>query len=204
MALGDSYATLAELKGRLGITDTAEDARIQEALDSVTTEINGMCGRQFNLAGTATARHYHRRDCHVVESADFATDVGLIVATDTASDGTYATTLSASDYLLEPLDGIVDEEPGWPYRRIRLVSGAQWPTSTYGRPPIRVTAKWGWAEVPTPVHEATLIWAEETYKLSSAPFGVAGMDQYGPIRVRYNPVAAKKIMKFQRDVVLVA
>jgi hypothetical protein len=52
---------------------------------------------------------------------------------------------------------------------------------------VRDTARWGWTAVPAPVKEATLALAEETFKMKDAPFGVAGMGEFGAIRVRANP-----------------
>lgn len=201
MALGDPYATLAELKARLGVGDTADDIRLTEALASVSREINDHCRRQFNKTTTASVRLFHRASRYVVEVDDFHTTTDLAVATDSALDGTYATAWVSADYQLEPLNGIVNGETGWPYSEVVSLSGA-WP-SRCRRPAVQVTAQWGWAAVPAPVKEACLILAEETFKLKDAPFGVAGFGEFGPVRVRDNPFAAKKLHPYRRDPILV-
>jgi hypothetical protein len=114
--------------------------------------------------------------------------VGLLVAVDSDGDGVFETTWTAADYELRPLNGIVGGQPGWPYNQIRAVGSKCFPRCSR-RAVLQVTARWGWAAVPAPVHEACLIVASETVKLRDAPFGVAGYGDYGAIRVRNNPMA---------------
>lgn len=205
MADEERYATLVQLKSYLlgeaeAAEDTLDDDELTDALASASQEIDDHCGRRFSADDVATARRI-ARDRILRGTAwidDFHTTTGLIVATDDGDDGTYSTTWAASDYELEPLDGIVDGVPGWPYYRIVPVASRCWPRCTR-RAPLRVTAKWGWAAVPAPVHQACLIMAAETHKLRTAPFGVAGFGQYGHIRVRNNPMAEKKLAPYVRD-----
>lgn len=201
MALGDSYATLADLKARLGITDANSDTALTSALASVSRGIERFCGRQFNDAGAVSARVFRPRDNMVVEVDDFSTTTGLVVAIDNTDTGTYPTAIASSGYQLEPLNGIVDGESGWPFYRLRATWGTVWPTWTR-RPGVQVTAQWGWAAVPAPVQEACLVLAEETFKLRDAPFGVAGYADYGPIRVRQNPIARDMLAPYARTALL--
>lgn len=199
-----NYCTLEEVKSRVGIapTETAYDFEILTKLGSVTKGINRFCGRVFTRATTATARQYYPRDRCVVDVDDFYTTTGLAVATDSGDAGSYSTTVSSGDYQLEPLNGVVDGEEGWPYRRIRVVQ-TWWPLPRV-RPTVQVTARWGWARVPEPVREASLILANEAFSLKDTPFGVGGYGQFGIIRVRDNPMAARLLMPYQRHPVLVA
>lgn len=197
MALGDSYASPDELKDRLGLTDTNDDTRVVEALASVSREIEAVCDRQFNKTTSATSRVYYPHDLCWATVDDFHTTTGLVVATDQGDDGTYETVWSASDYQLEPLNGVVGGEQGWPYFKIRALRSRWFPTTGI-RAPIQVTAQWGWAAVPAPVKEACLILAEETFKLRDAPFGVAGFGDMGVVRVRSNPMAAQKLAPYMR------
>jgi hypothetical protein len=196
MALGGNYASLPELKDRLGIADTVDDDRCNDALASASREIESACGRQFNQATSATARIYYPRDACRAAVDDFYTVTGLVVATDEGDDGTYETTWAAADYQLEPLNGVFDGEQGWPYFEIRAVS--RWFPTLVRRAPLQVTAQWGWAEVPAPVRQACLILASETLKLKDAPFGVAGFGEFGAVRVRDNPMVAKKLAPYMR------
>lgn len=202
MALGDSYATLPELKARLDITDTTDDDRMTAVLAAASREIELWCRRQFNDAGAATARVYQPRTSGRLTVDDFSTTTGLVIATDTGDDGTYETTWTAADYQLYPLNGVVSGQTGWPYWRLVAVGSQAFPTCTR-RPTVQVTARWGWTAVPTPVKEACLISAAEAFKLGDAPFGVAGFGEFGAVRVRMNSRAQSLLAPYRRDPVLV-
>lgn len=221
MALGDPYATLDELRSHLGITDvadSADDTKLTDALAAASRGIDKVCGRTFNDAVSTSARVYRARDWFLTSVDDFSTTTGLVVATDEDDDGTYETTWSTSDYGTEPLNGVVDGESGWPFWQITAVgsryfpsvNGPWWSRQRYRwrpfplRASVQVTARWGWAAVPAPVHQACLLVAAEVFKLKDAPFGVAGFDQYGPVRVRANPVAMGMLAPYERDPVLMA
>jgi hypothetical protein len=207
MALGDSYATLAELRSRVGITDvtnTAEDTKLTAALAVASRGIEKACHRQFNVAASATARIYYPTGDWKTYVDDISTTTDLAIKTDSAGDGTYATTWSAADYQLEPLNGIVDAESGWPFYMIRCVGSRRFPcVSATSIAPLQVTAKWGWAAVPAPVKEGALILAEEVYSLKNTPFGVGGYGQFGIIRARENPQVYLRIAPYIHMPVLV-
>lgn len=210
MALSDPYASRAELKLRYdNMTSTDWDADIDRALIGVSRGIEKICHRQFNKTTSATAKVYGTnsvgtcvlsKDVAIVN--DFHTTTGLIVATDSSADGSYATTWSASDYQLEPLNGEVDGEEGWPWWLIRAVGSQTFPT-TSRRAPLQVTAQWGWTAVPAAIKEACLVVSGETYKLREAPFGVANLGEWGVARVKANPMAMAMISPYRRDAVLV-
>lgn len=199
------YADLATLKTRLGAgSSTAHDSQLQEALVAVSKEITQYCGRSFNVSLTATARVFYPDRYDLLELDDFWTTTGLLIAEDTGNDGTYETSWASTDYQAEPLNGIVDGEPSWPYYRLRAVGARTWPcVDNLTRAPIQITAKWGWIQVPEPVRDACLILAEESFKLPDSPFGVGGYGPYGIVRVRENPVAARKLNPYRKHPVLV-
>ncbi|MEU8379775.1 hypothetical protein [Streptosporangium sp. NPDC048865] len=201
MALGDPYATLEQLKGRLDIEDAVDDDDLAAALAAVSRGIEKFCHRQFNKAETATARLFTPTWAAMVRVDDFHTTTGLVIATDPGGDATFGTTLEISQYELHPLNGIVDGEEGWPYSTIRGVLRSTFPCT--GRASLRVTAQWGWAAVPAPVRQACLILAAECFKLKDAPFGVAGFGEYGVVRIRQNPIASGMLAPYRRDPVLV-
>lgn len=207
MALGDPYATRSELKARLNITDINDEAGIDDALNSATQEIEGVCGRQFNDAGTVSARIYYPDTLTTVKVDDFSTTAGLIVAADYSNAGTYTTAIAAANYQLEPLNGIVDGSIGWPYNRIRAIQTwyPLWYTSIGDpRTSIQITAQWGWTAVPSNVKSACLILAEEFFKLKDAPFGVAGFGAMGVVRVRENPKVMALLQRYIREPIQVA
>ncbi len=188
-----TYATLAELKVYLGITDTAADAMLTDSLETASRSVDHICGRKFAADSVVSARVFTPRDWTVVIVNDFYTTTGLIVQVDTGDDATFATTLTAADYELQPFNGINDGESGWPYYRINYVT-SRFPCNN----------QWGWAAVPGPVKQATVYMAEETFKMRGSPFGVASMDQFGPIRMRNSPKVMQMLAPYQDSVVMMA
>jgi hypothetical protein len=197
------YATLSELKAYIGETGTSFDTQLTDALVTASRGIDHFCGRRFFADVAATARIFAPRDRTVLKVDDFQSTSGLIVKTDTGDDATFATTLTAADYELQPFNNVVDGEPGWPYYRIIYVTST-WPCWNQRAGSVQVTAKWGWAAVPGPIKQACIYLAEETYKLKGSPFGVAANDQFGPIRVRDNPKVMNMLKPYQDSVVMMA
>lgn len=198
-----AYASLERFKSRLQITNSVDDDELMEALDSGAREIDTFCGRRFYADTTATARRYFPLNECVAYVDDFWTTAGLVVALDDGS-GTYPTTLTLdTDFLLEPLDGVVDGASGWPYNKIRLLGGRRFPCYN-NRPPLRVTAPWGWAKIAKPVMQANLIMGTANFYLKDSKFGSAVVGELGLVTVTQVPAAMKKLMPYQRDPVKVA
>lgn len=197
-----TYATLSDLKLRVGATVATNDPRLADALTVASRAVDKACGRSFAPDSVATARVYEPCSTTMVDVDDFWTTTDLVIKTDTAADGTYASTIAAAAYDLRPLNGVVDGETGWPYSRIIAVN-SYWPSS-WQRAPIQVTARWGWAEVPAGVREGCLILAEEIFKLADSPFGVGGYGQYGVIRARENPNCWLRIAPYAKHPMLIA
>jgi hypothetical protein len=109
--------------------------------------------------------------------------------------------LTAAQYELRPLNGVVRGQAGWPYWEIWPVR-YYWPSSWY-RAPVQVTMKPGWAAVPAPVTQAAYILANDTFGLRTARFGVAGFDNYGPVRVGTNKRAVDKLAPYRLNSVMV-
>lgn len=202
MAIGDNYASPQDLKSYLSIPDGKDDIEVTMALGSVSRAIEQFCGRQFNLETAASARVYYPDRFDFVTIDDFYTTSGFVLATDEDGDGVYETTWDSANYELQPLNGIVDGWAGWPYYKIRGIRQS-FPINGCERAPIQVTAKWGWAAVPGPVHQACLILGAEALKLKESVFGVGGYGQFGIIKVRDNPIAARCLMPYAVNRLLV-
>ena len=170
MALGDKYVSVTDFKAHAEIGDTDDDTEIGNVLDAVSRSIERFCGRQFNDAGSASARVYwpHRPD--VIRVDDFHTTTGLVVAYDSGNDGSYGSTVTSSNYTLYPLNGVVDGITGHPWRQIQLHNTTLPSTD---RPTMQVTAQWGWAAVPHPVEAACLIQATRIYRRKHNPGGLS-------------------------------
>lgn len=174
MALGDAYATLSDLKGYARLTDAADDSELTRILSGSSRAVERYCGRQFNDAGSASARVFEPIDPRVAHVDDFSTAVGLVVKIDTGDNGTYDTTLDASDFTLYPLNGVsVEGITGFAYHRIQLASTATCFRPHSSRPSLEVTARWGWAAVPDAVVHGTLILATRVLGRRSSPHGAA-------------------------------
>ena len=198
-----TYATTAQLKAYLGITDSNADTQLGDALETASRGIDHYCSRKFDADTNATARVFRPDTLVATKVDDFYTTTGLVVAVDSAGNGSYSTTWTLNtDFILEPSNGVVDGETGWPYYRIAAVNGQRFLANQI--PSLQVTAKWGWTAVPGPVKQGCIYLAEETYKLKGSPFGVASFDQFGPIRVRDNPKVMAMLAPYRKYPVMIA
>jgi hypothetical protein len=205
MALGKTYADLDEVKEYLDIDRSDFDSRLDDALITASRAIERYCGRQFNDADTASARVFYPTRQKVAYVDDFHTTTGLLVKTDETDDGTFEETWTSADYQLEPLNGIREGTTGWPYWTIRAVGDSlDFPVNEKGRATLEVTARWGWSTVPAPIKTACLILAAETFKLATVPLGVAGMGEFGFVRLRDNKTAMAKLDPYRRNSTLVS
>lgn len=200
MALGDPYITLAELRAYMGITVDGDDAELEDAIASVSREIERHCGRQFNRADTASQRLFVPTAPTWAYVDDIHSTTGLVVEVDETGSGSWST-WDADAYQVEPLNGTVEGQDGWPYYKITALDGC-FPRCGR-RATLRVTAQWGWESVPAPVKQAAKILAAETVTLRTAPLGVAGVDDYGVVRVRDSRMAAGKLAKYVKHRILV-
>lgn len=193
VAIGGPYATLAELHAWLGIPDskTDKDGEFTRRLSSSSMDINRWCHRQFGRSETATARTFTVGRCGV-DTHDFwtATDLAIVPYLGT----TAGTPWDVSMVDLEPLNGIVDQVPGWPYHRISGGAGGHplMANLWYSASKVQVTAKWGWENVPDNVNTACLILASADNKAKDTPFGVSAFGDYA-VRIRSNPIAQEKL-----------
>jgi hypothetical protein len=196
MAFGDPYCTVEELKAHTKDTADADDLYYDRVTRAVSRALERHCRRQFNDAGSVSARTYWPATYWRVKVDDFSTITGLVVKTDTAADGTYATTIAATKYQLSPPDGVKDGVAGWPFETIEAV-GFQFPAAQ--RPYVQVTARWGWTAVPDDVRHACLLWCARVFKRRDSPEGVAGFSTYGEIRVPpADPDVEKMLAPFRK------
>jgi hypothetical protein len=119
------------------------------------------------------------------------------VKASSADNGTYDTTYTVStDYQVEPLNGVADGLDGLPTWRLRF-NRPILPMNTE-TPTIQVTAKWGWSAVPEAIRQSCLIMAGEIFKLREAPFGVAGFNEMGAVRIgRMSPQAVALLRPYR-------
>lgn len=188
----------------LTVTDPNRDAKLNAAISSASRAIEDHCRRQFNTDGVSTARVYEPTAAHLVTVEDFYDTASLAVQRRTIGSSTWQPAWSTADYELIPRNGVVNGQPGWPYRILKL---PYW-TYLWSTDRIQVTAKWGWSSVPASVVQATYIIAAQYYKLPDAPFGVAsfgsGSDGFSAVRVRDVPQAWSLLCPYVIDPISVA
>lgn len=153
-----SYANTEQLISRLPSLATRDESELEAALETSSRWIDAYCSRRFYLDDTATDRVFAACDLYVLDLGAFeiGASTGVTVKVDDGS-GLFATTVSASAYQLEPVNAPYAVGGARPYTRIRLLS-TSWPIS-YGvgrLELVKVTAKYGWPQVPAVVREACL------------------------------------------------
>jgi hypothetical protein len=176
-----AIVTAPELAGWLGINDSEDDARLASAVAATNRAIVRYCGRSFETTTTSSAseREFSPRSYTICPVDDFWTTDSLVVKT--GEDGAYDTTISASDYFVEPLNGREDGVEV-PYRRIRTRS---WLFQPCAEPTVQVTAAWGWETVPAEVTHAALLKAARLFKRKDSVEGVlGGFQDFNAVTVR--------------------
>lgn len=181
MAILNGYCEVDDVRDQFG--DDAEklpEAHLERAISATSRAIERWCGRRFWQDADPVARVYRPGDPVTAVVHDISTTVGLLVATDDGA-GTYGTTWATTDYQLEPLDADAD---GGAYAWTRLTAIDRYSFRVSDRrPTLRVTAQFGWSAVPDEVKEAAILKAASLFKRKDAPFGVAGFNDFGAVRI---------------------
>lgn len=177
MALVNAYATLADVKRNLSITDSVDDALLELCITSASRAIDNMTERTF-FQTTAT-RVFIPDDSFFCPIDDLYTLTTLKTADD--ADQEYDITWGVKDRQLEPLNGTISGTE-WPYTGIRAVGDYLFPT-VGSEATVQVTGVFGWPSVPTAIEQATILQAARYFKRSDSPMGVAGFDAMGVVRL---------------------
>jgi hypothetical protein len=193
-----AYATLAQVKAALRITDTVDDALIEMARVSASDLIDGYTGRTFDTSGTVT-RVFAPADNYVLQTDDLAGTV-VTITSSTGADGVFDVTWKTSDYQLEPLNGVSNGQ-AVPFTRIRAVQDYLWPTAG-GEATVRVTGVFGFVSVPTVITQATVLQSSRIFTRLQSPLGVAGFGEMGVVRVTraLDPDVAALVEPYRRIV----
>lgn len=187
-----SYVTLAELKTYLrNELPSADDADLQQALDSADTIINRYCGRTFTVASTASPRTYAPTgaDRDVLRIHDATTITAV------TENGTALT--AATTYQTEPVQSITWTGETWPYEQLRRLEADAWYTSG-GTGTVVVTGTWGWAAVPAAVKQAAKILAKDIALHRDVRFGLVGATEFGGIRARQATIVGELLDSYRR------
>ena len=187
MAVTNGYATLAEAKSFLSISDNVDDTLLENMIEAASRSIDRIANRRFYLDSTASARQYRVSSPVILYTDDIGTTSGLIVQTDDDGDGTFETTLTLNtDYIMDPLTAL---SLGRPFTQITIVSTSNnfpiFPGLFQNglRPGVQVTARFGWPSVPDDINQACLILTADLYKRKDSPGGILGLGDLGAIRM---------------------
>lgn len=177
MALTNAYASLADVKAALRITDSVDDSLLEMAIESASRLIDGYTSRYFYNAGTAT-RDFVAEDSYLTIIDDL---ISISELKTTDEIGRAYTTWNPEDYQLRPVNGKQDGL-NVPYTSILSVDNLLF-NKLGEQALVRVTGVWGWSAVPITIKQATVIQASRIYKRLDSPLGVAGFGDLGAIRV---------------------
>jgi hypothetical protein len=176
----DPIIDLATYKALMGVqsTDVRKDPQIETLLPAASRAVRSYTGRSFEVAaGPATEREYQYDESGMLDIDDCT---GIThIETDAGVSGA-AYTLDSAQWTAMPQD---DSDVyyyiiihGGPYFGLSPEMGFernldQYPWLAYSKPLVRVTATWGWAEVPSDVELATAFTVSEFLGSTGGPTG---------------------------------
>lgn len=184
MAVVNGYATVAEVKSALRITDQNDDAMIEASINSASRLIDTYCGRYFYSGDPGEARYYTAQDsyycwiddCQTITSLDTSSNLYNLydVHWTNVTDG-------IKDYEVVPRNRLANGFYS-PITSIRAIGHYLFPI--FGdNALVKVTGTFGWPSVPDVVKQATIIQASRLFKRLESPLGVAGVSDLGIMRV---------------------
>ena len=193
MSVTNGYATLADVKAALRITDTVDDALLEISIEAASREIDGWCERVFY---STNATRVYRPDVGNVVQIDDCQSVTTL-KTDTAGDGTYNQTWETTDYELSPLNGLVGGVET-PFYAVRATGDYAFNDGSYSEASVQIVGVWGYATVPTAVKQACIILSMRQFKRYDSPTGVMGFGDMVMHVGRVDPDVEKLLMPFKR------
>ncbi len=195
--MSNSYCTLAELKGSLGISDTTDDAELEAVISAASREIDTHLGRRFYQSAAGTVRYYTATNSGVLLIDDCAALTA--VATDPDGDRTYEDTWTATDYDLLPPNAAADDEP---YTTLVTAWEGDYSMPVGVRSGVKLTGTWGWPAIPEPIRRACVLRSAWLFKRRDTPLGLSGSADLGLVRVgRWDPDFEKLVEVYRRMVV---
>ena len=155
----NQYATHPQLVERVPGLANRGVLDVDDALIGASRWIDGYCHRKFWLDPEPTIRYFATSDLYRLNLGphEIGDATGVDIDVDDGT-GAFATQLAGSAYQLEPVNAPFNTKGPAPFTSVRRLDAA-WPyaLSASGRQErIRITARYGWPEIPAGVHEATL------------------------------------------------
>lgn len=184
MAITNGYATLAEIKAMLDITDTVDDTALENAITAASRWIEKHTARRFYPL--TETRYYTADNHHVLVVDDIVSESGgsgiSSVKLDDSADGTHSVTLATTDYLEWPFNRETiggDEIEPTTQLHINLNTGDYyWPVNIQRG--VQVVADFGYSlTTPADINQACLLVAARLWRRKDALFGVSGTGALG-------------------------
>jgi len=173
------YAPVAELRERLGLTDSSQDFLLDRALQSASRWIDRTLGHRFFTTSSDEVRYFTACKAYwYLETEDIISVTSLL--TDANGDGVYETTWTVgTDYWLGPRNAPLD---GLPYTCINKT----WATGRYTFPAwqdaVQITGKFGYCtltNVPPQIRDLCLELAQSTSgTVGGGDLAIPGVQSY--------------------------
>lgn len=179
--MGD-YLSLEEARRWTGAPVMGSDiSDLEDAIAAVERQVEQYCQRTF-VQSASGPRDFVATNTTLLRLGPFNDLVSASsIKTD---DGGGGFTESITGYELEPRN--VSGPESRPYTSVRRLDGA-WPVAASAdarQSLVRITGVWGWPAIPAAVKQATRIQVARIFKRSDSPFGVAGVSEFGVMRIQ--------------------
>ena len=186
--------TVANVKQRLDITDSTDDAMLNTIVAAVSVALPDHTGRRFYA--TTETRYYQATSPWQLDVDDLLTITTL--KTDDDANRVYETTWATSDYDLEPDNAALNSRP---YDCIRVSPLGRYFFPTWRRG-VQIAGSFGYAATaPGPIVEAALLASEQVYKRKDAILGTtgsAGFQQVVKNQLENDPEIAPILRMYRR------
>ena len=173
------YASMAELKARLDISDNDDDAILGGMLEAVSRSIDSLTHTRF-YSTAADETRYFTATCDDVLWVGHIQSITTL-KTDADGDRTYEDSWTEdTDFDLLPYNAALD---GLPYDEIQTT-----PQGNYSFPAgvakgVEIIGKFGYStSAPPAIREATLLICEKLFLRKDAVFGVMGVTELGVVQ----------------------
>lgn len=182
MAITNGYCTLADVKAALRITDTIDDALIENSINAASRMIDQYCNRYFYSSPAGEVRYFQANDGFTcwIDDVQSVTDL----KTSSTDPLIFDTIWQTGDYQLQPNNSKANGAYS-PYTMIQATDNYLFPVWA-DIALVQVTGQFGWASIPDPIKFATIIQASRLFKRLESPLGVAGVSDMGIMRVGSN------------------
>lgn len=190
MTASRGYLSVVDLQAAVDDPSPVDQGRYQAAIDAASRQIDAWCDqagtRHFWCSEQPEPRVFFPVNRYLVRPGFIASLEGLVVETDEDHDGVFDTVWDAAEWEAQPMG----RPAGEAFDQITATGTRRFPLN--GRlQAVRITATYGWLEIPAPVRQACQMLAIALYKTKDftggdmgwgSPDGAAGTSVYATAR----------------------